>query len=147
MGSLRDALTRPCFLHQFKTFPSYLFFHPAPECISHRKNIFQIFTIIYSTFFCHIFAEINISVGSGEGGEQQGRGWQRLQPLLLQPMHRVGRRGPAGPRRVGGPGGAPRHPQSSDQLGTSDLGGKREKKELRWLGSSFFFSPRSSSSF
>lgn len=37
--------------------------------------------------------------------------------------------GPVGLCRVGGPGrGALRHPQSSGQLGTSDLGGKGKRK-------------------
>lgn len=134
MGSLRDALTRPCFLHQFKTFPSYLFFHPSSEHISHRKNAFQIFRIIYSTFSCHIFAEIKVSGGSGEGDGRRGRVW--LQPLLPQASAGVGAGVPSG--RVGS-GGARGHPQSPDQLGTSDLeGGKGKRKS--WDGWARLFS-------
>lgn len=57
-------------------------FHPSPKCISHHKNnIFQIFAIIYSTFFCHSFAGISISGESRREDEQ-------LQPLLPQLMSR-----------------------------------------------------------
>lgn len=139
MGSLWDALTRPCFLHQFKTFPSYLFFFTLPlNAFPTTKTFFRSRQLFIPPFLSHLRRngcpcwdrrEMKGSQPRGDGADSHtGRSSSSIWAVAPSPT---------GPRRARGTGGSL---WGSEQLGTSDLGTKgQEREELAGLG--FFLLP------